>query len=55
MPYGLTGLRSMDGKRKKEEYSVRNCSFQYTLACKIDDLRDSFVFSEENAHGLRRS
>jgi hypothetical protein len=41
--------------RRKNTTSVRNCSFQYTLACKIDDLRDSFVFSEENAHGLRQS
>jgi hypothetical protein len=41
--------------RRQNNSSVRNCSFQYTLANKIDEQRDSFVFSKENAHGLRQS
>lgn len=41
--------------RRQNTSSVRNCSFQHTLAHKIDERRDSFVFSKENAHGLRQS
>jgi hypothetical protein len=41
--------------RRQNASSVRNCSFQYPLAHKIDGQRDSFVFSKENADGLKQS
>jgi len=40
---------------RRQNASVRNCGFQYPLAHKIDEQRDSFVFSKENADGLRQS